>query len=55
MTSKKPWYMSKTIWVAIIAGVIGILHAFGVPVPEWVYAILGSVGLYSLRTAKKEV
>lgn len=55
MTNKKPWYKSKAIWVAVIAGVIGVVQAFGVPIPECVYVILGAFGLYSLRKAKTEV
>lgn len=49
----KQWYQSKTIWAAIISAIVGILQAFGVPIPNEVYAILGSLGLYGMRTASK--
>lgn len=55
MVNKKPWYMSKAIWAAVIAGALGVVQAFGVPIPEWVYVILGAFGLYGLRKAKAEV
>ena len=52
---KKPWYMSKAIWAAVITGGLGILDAFGIQVPTGLYVILASFGLYGLRTAKKEI
>ncbi len=55
MTNKKPWYMSKAIWAAVLTGVLGVLDAFGVKVPTELYVILGSFGLYGLRKAKVEV
>jgi len=48
---EKPWYKSKTIWTAVIGGVLGVLHAFGVVVPEWVYTILIAFGLVAVRDA----
>ena len=50
MESKK-WYLSKTIWTAIIAGVIGVLEAFGISIPPQIITILVAFGLYSLRVA----
>ena len=55
MAQKKPWFMSKTVWAAVIVGVLGVLDAVGVPVPQEIYAILGALGLYGLRTAKVPV
>ncbi len=49
----KEWYKSKTVWAAIVAGVVGVLQAIGVPIPSEAYAILGSLGLYGLRDAQK--
>jgi hypothetical protein len=52
----KKWYMSKAVW----AGIIGVIIAgynsasatFGLPiVPEYVYAILGALGVYGRTTA----
>jgi hypothetical protein len=57
----KKWYASKSIWSAVIAGGLGIAQAVGsatghpIVIPEWVYAILGSIGLYSARTAETKI
>jgi len=57
----KKWYTSKSLWTAIIAGALGIAQAFGqatghpIVIPSWVYEILASVGLYSLRVADKPI
>ena len=53
--NKKKWYESKAVWAAIIAGIIGVLQAFGVPIPDQVYAIIGALGLYGLRKAKTNI
>lgn len=45
----KKWYQSKTILTAIVAGVLGVVQAFGVAIPVWVYTVLASFGLYALR------
>ena len=49
----KSWYKSKTIWTSIIAGVVGVLQAFGVieSVPEVVWTLLAAFGLYGVRDA----
>ena len=49
----KEWYKSKTIWTSVVAGVVGVLQAAGVvdQVPELVWTILASFGLYSVRDA----
>ena len=53
----KKWYLSKSIWTAIIGSVLGavqpISSAFGHPIviPSWVFELLAGMGLYSLRTA----
>ncbi len=55
---KKPWYQSKTIWfgligVAIVAWNEAIAQGFHLPmIPEWVLAILASLGVYGRATAK---
>jgi len=51
----KPWYMSKTIWSAIILAVLTIVSAFGVVIPASVYAVLTAAGLYSARTGTKVI
>ncbi len=50
----KDWYKSKTVWTAIVAGVLGVLSALGYAVPEQVYVVLGALGLYGLRDAIKK-
>ena len=49
----KEWYKSKTIWTSVIAGVVGVLQAAGIvdQVPELVWTLLASFGLYSVRDA----
>ena len=39
----------KTYLVAIIGGVMAGLEWYGIVVPEFAYAILGSMGLITLR------
>ncbi len=41
----------KTYIVAIIGGILGILQGCGVPVPEYVYAILAAFGIAAVRAA----
>ena len=49
----KECYKSKTIWTSVVAGVVGVLQAAGVvdQVPEIVWTLLASFGLYSVRDA----
>ncbi|MBC8428388.1 hypothetical protein H8D04_00750 [bacterium] len=49
----KAWYQSKTVWTSVIAGVVGVLQATGYidQVPEVVWTLLASFGLYSVRDA----
>jgi hypothetical protein len=54
-TNIKEWYKSKTVWTAIITGVLGVIEALGLNIPNEVFVFLGSFGLYSLRTATKEI
>lgn len=56
----KPWYQSKTLWTAMVGGLIGVYGAIGSfhplpPIPNWVYTLLGSLGLYGLRTADTKI
>ena len=39
----------KTYFIAIIAGVLAVLQSLGYNVPPEVYAVLGSLGLATLR------
>ena len=52
----KPFWQSKTIWAAVVTGIIGIYNGIatvkGLPaIPEWIYPILGSIGVYSRVTS----
>lgn len=56
MPETKPWYQSKTIWTSIVVSLIGIYNAIGVakglpPIPEWIYTLLGAIGIYTRATA----
>lgn len=51
----KPWYMSKTIWTAIVTAVLTILMAFGVKIPVELLTALVAVGLYSARIGVKPI
>jgi hypothetical protein len=43
----------KTYIIAIIGGILGLLTACGIVIPEYVYVILGALGLGTLRAAVK--
>ena len=45
----KKWYTSKAVWSAIAMGVVGILTALGVVVPDYVIQILIALGIYGVR------
>lgn len=60
MDETKKWYVSKGVWTAIVTGLMGIYvtiqSAAGLPaVPEWIFAILGGLGLYSRVVADKKI
>ena len=59
MESKK-WYKSKGIWAGVVAVLIAAYNAastsFGLPViPEFVYGMLGALGVYSRGVAKHKI
>ena len=51
----KPIWQSKTVWVAIVTGLLAMVgpvsQAAGHPVviPNYVYEVLAGLGLYALR------
>lgn len=60
MGDTKKWWLSKGIWTAVVTGLMGIYMTVqpiaGLPaVPEWVFAILGGLGLYSRVVATKTI
>ncbi len=40
----------KTYLVAVATAVVGVIAAFGVVIPVWVWPVLGSLGLGFLRS-----
>jgi hypothetical protein len=57
---KKPWWQSKTVWAGVATVILVAYTEAGVffglpPVPEFVYGILGVLGIYGRVTAKAEV
>lgn len=60
MIGVKSWWQSKTIWSGIIAVLLAAYGTaavqFGLPqVPEFVYALLGALGIYGRAVATKEI
>lgn len=60
METTKAWWMSKTIWAGVLTVLLTAYNAasesFGLPpVPDFVYAILGALGIYGRSVATKEV
>lgn len=56
----KPWYQSKTIWATFVTALIGVYNAVGgvkglPPIPDWVFTLLGAIGLYSRATADTKI
>ena len=53
---KKKWYQSKAIWSGVISVIVVAYNtasmSFGLPIiPEYVYGILGALGIYSRAIA----
>lgn len=57
----KPWYKSRAIWSAIVTAALGIIQAVSaqtghpIPIPDYVYAVLAGMGIYTARTADKPI
>lgn len=56
----KAWYQSKTLWTAVVAGLVGVYGAVSqvhpLPaIPQWVLTLLAAMGLYGLRTADTKI
>lgn len=41
----------KTYATAAVAAALAFASALGYPIPEWIYALLGALGLATLRAA----
>jgi len=66
MDEVKKWYKSRNVWTGIVTVLIGIYSSidaslapslgFNLPdIPEFVYVILGTLGVYTRVTAEKKV
>lgn len=56
----KPWYQSKTIWAGIVAALVGVYNSIAAvkalpPIPDWIFTILGAIGIYSRVTADTKI
>lgn len=60
MDSTKSWYKSKTVWTGVvtvlIAGYSAAAPVWSLPaIPEWVFAILGTIGIYTRVKATEKI
>ena len=61
LVDTKKWYLSKTLWAAILYVVVGgietISSSIGTPItiPQLIKELLIGLGLYGLRTAQKPI
>lgn len=60
MEDTKKWYQSKNVWTGVVTAVIGLYLSlapqFGWPnIPEWIFTILGTIGVYTRLSATKEI
>lgn len=60
MGDTKKWWQSKTVVTSIVTALMGLYLAlqpqFNWPVvPEWIFTILGAIGVYSRVTATKSI
>lgn len=56
----KSWWKSKGVWTGIVTGLLGIYMTLqpqlGLPViPDWVFALLGGLGIYTRVTAETKI
>jgi predicted benzoate:H+ symporter BenE len=66
MDGTKKWWVSKNIWTGIVTVLIGLygllqvslMPLFGITlptIPEWVFVILGAIGIYTRSTATQKI
>lgn len=56
MDGTKKWYTSKNLWAGVITALLGLYGTLGgqfnlPPIPEWIFALLGTLGVYTRATA----
>lgn len=59
MDSKK-WWQSKGIWTGVVTVLLAAYAAASAqfklpPIPDWIFAILGAIGVYSRATATTKI
>lgn len=60
MGDTKKWYQSKGVWAGVVAVLVGAYGTaatqFNLPaIPDWIYSLLGALGVYGRVTATKEI
>lgn len=60
MDGTKKWFLSKSVWTGIVTGLLGIYSVIapnvgGPAIPEWVFALLGGLGVYTRVNATKTI
>lgn len=60
MDDTKKWYQSKGVWTGIVTALMGayvtLAPVFHLPVvPEWIFALLGTLGIYTRVTADSKI
>jgi hypothetical protein len=61
MDDSKSWYKSRTIWAGVVAVLIALYNSIGAnlhalpAIPDWVFALLGAVGVYGRVTADTKI
>lgn len=60
MDDTKKWYLSKGVWVGVVTSVMGLYLSLApqlhLPaVPEWIFALLGALGVYSRVSADTKI
>lgn len=58
--AKKGWWKSKTVWSGVVAVAVAAYNAVSQqfntpPIPEWIFGILGGIGVYGRVTAEKKI
>lgn len=56
----KKWYQSKNVWTGVVTALMGLYLSlapqFNWPnVPEWVFTLLGAIGVYTRINATKTI
>lgn len=60
MDETKKWYQSRNLWTGVVTAIMGVYlsmaQQFHLPaVPEWIFAILGAIGVYTRVTTTAKI